>query len=127
LGDSVVVFGDIMAGPHLSIRIDLSNGDRIGPGKVALLEAIQAKGSISGAARLLGMSYRRAWLLVEEINKTLAKPAVVAEMGGRSGGGASVTPAGEKIVDLYRAIERRTREVSSAEFRAIAKLVRPGK
>jgi molybdate transport system regulatory protein len=118
---------DVVAGPHLSIRIDLSNGDRIGPGKVALLEAIQVEGSISGAARALGMSYRRAWLLVEEINKTLAKPAVVAEMGGRSGGGASVTPAGEKIVDLYRAIERRTREVSNAEFRAIAKLVRPGK
>lgn len=116
-----------MAGTHLSIRIDLSNGDRIGPGKVALLEAIQAKGSISGAARSLGMSYRRAWLLVEEINKALAKPAVVAEMGGRAGGGASVTPAGAKIVELYRSIESRTRKASSGEFTAIAKLVRPTK
>jgi len=116
-----------MAGTHLSIRIDLSNGDRIGPGKVALLEAIRAEGSISGAARVLGMSYRRAWLLVEEINKSLAKPAVVAEMGGRSGGGASVTPVGEKIVDLYRSIERRTRKASGSEFRAMAKLVRAGK
>ena len=119
--------GQTMAGTHLSIRIDLSNGDRIGPGKVALLEAIRAKGSISGAARSLGMSYRRAWLLVEEINKALAKPAVVAEMGGRSGGGASVTPVGEKIVDLYRSIENRTRNASRSEFRAMAKLVRAGK
>jgi molybdate transport system regulatory protein len=116
-----------MAGTHLSIRIDLPNGDRIGPGKVALLEAIRAKGSISGAARLLGMSYRRAWLLVEEINKTLAKPAVVAEMGGRSGGGASVTPVGEKIVDLYRSIEISARAAADSEFRAMAKLVRAGK
>ena len=116
-----------MAGTHLSIRIDLPNGDRIGPGKVALLEAIKAEGSISGAARVLGMSYRRAWLLVEEINKALAKPAVVAEMGGRSGGGASVTPVGEKIVDLYRSIESRTRKASDGEFRALAKLVRASK
>lgn len=116
-----------MADTRLSIRIDLSNGDRIGPGKVALLEAIQAKGSISGAARTLGMSYRRAWLLVEEINKALAKPAVVAEMGGRSGGGASVTPVGAKIVDLYRSIERRTRKASDGDFKAIARLARPAR
>ena len=116
-----------MAGTHLSIRIDLSNGDRIGPGKVALLEAIRTSGSISGAARTLGMSYRRAWLLVEEINQSLAKPAVTAEMGGRSGGGASVTPVGEKIVDLYRAIETRARDAAGSEFRAIAKLVRSEK
>lgn len=116
-----------MTGTHLSIRIDLSNGARIGPGKVALLEAIKAKGSISGAARSLDMSYRRAWLLVEEINNTLAKPAVVAEMGGRSGGGASITPAGEKIVDLYRTIETRARDAAGSEFRALAKLVRPSK
>ena len=116
-----------MAGTELSIRIDLSNGNRIGPGKVALLEAIRETGSISGAARSLSMSYRRAWLLVEEINSALAKPAVTAEMGGRSGGGASVTPVGEKIVNLYRAIETRARTASGSEFRAIAKLVKTSK
>ena len=63
-----------MAGTHLSIRIDLSSGDRIGPGKIALLEAIRSTGSISAAARSIGMSYRRAWLLVEEINKRCASP-----------------------------------------------------
>jgi len=115
------------AGTRLSIRIDLSNGDRIGPGKVALLEAIRAQGSISGAARALGMSYRRAWLLVEEINQSLTRPAVTAEMGGRSGGGAYVTPVGEQIVGLYRTIESRARTAAGGEFRALGKLTRPAK
>jgi molybdate transport system regulatory protein len=114
-----------MAGTRLSIRIDLENGDRIGPGKVALLEAIRASGSISGAARALGMSYRRAWLLVEEINHALREPAVAAETGGRRGGGAAVTPAGEQLVGLYRTIESHVRSAARGEFRAIARLVRP--
>src|ERR1043166_7856101 len=84
----------VMTSTRLSIRIDLASGDRIGPGKIALLEAIRATGSISGAARSLGMSYRRAWLLVEQINDALREPAVTAAMGGRHGGGASATAAG---------------------------------
>jgi molybdate transport system regulatory protein len=63
-----------MPDTRLSIRLDLTSGDRIGPGKIALLEAIQATGSISAAARKIGMSYRRAWLLVEQINESLAEP-----------------------------------------------------
>src|ERR1700758_2392115 len=94
-----------MAGTRLSIRIDLENGDRIGPGKIALLEAIRSTGSISGAARALDMSYRRAWLLVEEITRALRGPAVAAATGGPRGGGAVVTPAGEQLVGLYRTIE----------------------
>jgi molybdate transport system regulatory protein len=114
-----------MAGTHLSIRIDLSSGDRIGPGKIALLEAIRTTGSISGAARSIGMSYRRAWLLVEEINRSLREPAVTAETGGARGGGAAITPVGERIVGLYRAIEAQARTAAHGEFRAIGKLVRP--
>ena len=116
-----------MAATRLSIRIDLPNGDRIGPGKIALLEAIRSTGSISAGARALGMSYRRAWLLVEEINETLREPAVSAETGGRSGGGAVVTPAGERIIDLYRSIESHARTAAGGEFRAIGKLVRAEK
>jgi molybdate transport system regulatory protein len=116
-----------MATTRLSIRIDLPSGDRIGPGKIALLEAIRSTGSISAGARALGMSYRRAWLLVEEINATLREPAVSAETGGRSGGGATVTPTGERIIDLYRSIESQARTAVSGEFRAIAKLVRADK
>jgi molybdate transport system regulatory protein len=114
-----------MAGTHLSIRIDLENGDRIGPGKIALLEAIRATGSISAAARKIGMSYRRAWMLVEEINHALRDPAVAAETGGRRGGGAAVTPAGEQLVGLYRTIESHARTAAGSEFKAIGRLVRP--
>ena len=113
-----------MAGPRLSIRIGLVSGDRIGPGKIALLEAIRSTGSISAGARALGMSYRRAWLLVEEINHVLRKPAVTTETGGRSGGGAALTPVGERVVGLYRAIETHARRAAGGEFRAIEKLVR---
>src|SRR5215469_6343424 len=114
-----------MAGPRLSIRIDLENGNRIGPGKIALLEAIRSTGSISAAARLLDMSYRRAWLLVEEVNHAMREPAVAAEKGGRNGGGAVVTPAGEQLVGLYRTIDSLARKAAGGEFRAIGKLVRP--
>ena len=111
-----------MAGTHLSIRIDLASGDRIGPGKIALLEAIRSTGSISAAARSIGMSYRRAWLLVEEINQTLREPAVTAETGGVRGGGAMLTPVGKQIIELYRAIESQARTAAGGEFRAIGKL-----
>ena len=113
-----------MAGTHLSIRIDLASGNRIGPGKIALLEEIRSTGSISAAARSIGMSYRRAWLLVEEINQTLREPAVKAETGGARGGGAVVTAVGERMVDLYRAIETQARTATGGEFRAMGKLIR---
>jgi len=114
-----------MAGTRMSIRIDLENGDRIGPGKIALLEAIRTTGSISAAARVLDMSYHRAWLLVEEINHALREPAITAETGGRRGGGAIVTPAGEQLIGLYRTIESPARTAAGGEFKAIGKLVRP--
>ncbi len=113
-----------MAGTHLSIRIDLASGDRIGPGKIALLEAIRSTGSISAAARSLGMSYRRAWLLVEEVNRALREPAVTAETGGPGGGGAVVTAVGERVVGLYRTIESHARAATGGDFRAIGRLIR---
>jgi len=113
-----------MAGPRLSIRIDLASGDRIGPGKIALLEAIRSTGSISAAGRSLGMSYRRAWQLVEEVNNSLREPAITAEKGGRHGGGAALTAVGERVVDLYRTIELHARSAAGGEFRGIGKLVR---
>jgi molybdate transport system regulatory protein len=116
----------MMPDTRLSIRLDLVSGDRIGPGKIALLEAIAKAGSISAAARRLGMSYRRAWLLVEEINAALREPAVVAATGGQHGGGAVLTPMGERIIDLYRAIEGHARTSANEEFRAIARLARKG-
>jgi molybdate transport system regulatory protein len=78
----------------------------IGPGKVALLEAIAQTGSISSAAKNLNMSYRRAWLLVDETNRCLVKPAVTTAAGGKSGGGAALTSVGTQLVSRYRALER---------------------
>lgn len=80
----------------------------IGPGKIALLEAIAQTGSITEAARCLGMSYRRAWLLVDETNRCLIEPAVVTAAGGRHGGGTVLTPIGVELVRRYRMLERRT-------------------
>jgi molybdate transport system regulatory protein len=116
-----------MADTRLSIRLDLTSGDRIGPGKIALLEAIRETGSISAAARSLDMSYRRAWLLVEQLNDALQEPAVTAAPGGRQGGGAVLTPVGERVIELYRSIEGIARSSAKEEFRAVGKLVRKGR
>jgi molybdate transport system regulatory protein len=113
-----------MPGTRLSIRIDLPSGDRIGPGKIALLEAIAKSGSISAAARSLEMSYRRAWLLVEEVNNSLREPAITAATGGQHGGGAVLTPTGKEIVTRYRAIENRAKKSANGEFRALEQLMR---
>ncbi len=116
-----------MTETRLSIRLDLVSGDRIGPGKIALLEAIRDTGSISGGARKVGMSYRRAWLLVEQINAALQEPAVTGVTGGRQGGGAVVTPVGDRIIKIYRAIEASARKSVAGEFRAVEKIVRKDK
>lgn len=88
----------------LSLRLDLP-GDRLGPGKVALLEAIAREGSISAAGRRLGMSYKRAWDLVGRLNALAGTPVVEASAGGHGGGGAVLTAAGQALVADYRAIE----------------------
>jgi molybdate transport system regulatory protein len=113
-----------MAETQVSIRIDLERGGRIGPGKIALLEAISKTGSISAGARSMNMSYRRAWLLVDEINKLLSEPAVTAESGGAGGGHAILTPVGRKIIQHYHSIEMRTRAAARREFRAFPGLIR---
>ncbi len=116
-----------MNGTRLSIRIDLENGDRIGPGKIALLEAIRDTGSISAGARKIGMSYRRAWLLVEQVNEAFEGPSVVPTMGGRHGGGAVITAVGERVIGIYRSVEKAALKSSSEEFRAVEKIIRKKK
>jgi molybdate transport system regulatory protein len=114
-----------MAETQVSIRIDLERGGRIGPGKIALLEAIRKTGSITAAARSMNMSYRRAWLLVDEINRLLSEPAVTAESGGAGGGGRAIlTPVGRKMIRHYHSIEKGTRAAARGEFRALRRLVR---
>jgi molybdate transport system regulatory protein len=96
------------ASDRLSIRLDLASGARIGPGKVAVLEEIARSGSISAAGRVLGMSYRRTWELVEELNRSLGTPVVETAAGGSGGGGAILTQAGKAVIARYRAIEMDT-------------------
>ncbi len=90
---------------RLSLRLDFSPGGRLGPGKVALLEGIGRSGSIAGAARAMGMSYRRAWLLVDALNHMFRQPLVETQPGGSKGGGARLTALGDEVVAHYRTIE----------------------
>ena len=96
------------ASDRLSIRLDLVCGARIGPGKIAVLEEIARSGSISAAGRVLRMSYRRTWELVEDLNSSLGTPVVETAAGGSGGGGAVLTRAGKAVVERYRAIEMDT-------------------
>jgi molybdate transport system regulatory protein len=117
-----------MGGPAASIRfrIRICKGDdiAIGPGKVDLLEAIDAMGSITAAARSLGMSYRRAWLLVDTMNRCFEAPVVEAEAGGRRGGGTRLTPLGQELVRRYRTLEAKARKATAGDLAALAKLLR---
>jgi len=86
-------------------RIDFPNRERIGRGKMQLLELIRETGSISAAGRAMDMSYRRAWLLVNEMNAMFAQPVVDSQRGGKQGGGAVVTAFGEELLQHFRAME----------------------
>ncbi|NLD54653.1 MAG: LysR family transcriptional regulator [Burkholderiaceae bacterium] len=107
------------------LRIYRDDGIAIGPGKIALLEAIADSGSISAAARSLGMSYRRAWLLVDELNRGMTSPAVIGTVGGRQGGGATVTASGQELVRRYRAIEESAQEAAARDIAALVRMLRP--
>lgn len=93
--------------PLVRFRMRITTGDviAIGPGKVELLEAIDRTGSITSAAASLGMSYRRAWLLLDTLNRALRGPAVDSARGGDQGGGSALTDAGRELVALYRHVE----------------------
>lgn len=112
-----------VATDRLSIRIDLAGGARIGPGKVAVLEEIARSGSISAAGRVLRMSYRRTWELVEELNRTIGAPVVETAAGGNGGGGATLTPLGRAIVERYRAVELDTAQAARAHLLALSRMM----
>ena len=95
----------------------------IGPGKISLLEAIAATGSISAAARELGMSYRRAWLLVDEMNRGLVGPVIDAMAGGNRGGGAALTELAFEIIERYRNIEEISAKAAAKELAALDDLI----
>lgn len=103
----------------LSIRIDFDSSGRLGPGKITLLERVDATGSISAAGKSMGMSYRRAWELVAELNALFGQPLVDAKVGGKNGGGTVLTPFGRAIVKRYRSIEESAQKAARNHMRAL--------
>lgn len=110
---------------HPQLRILLGAATAIGPGKADLLEAIVSEGSISGAAKRMGMSYRRAWLLVETMNACFAGPLVAAARGGSGGGGARLTELGGEVLHRYRDLEGKAMSALDDDMVEFAKLMRP--
>ena len=105
--------------PSLSLRIDLGTQGRIGPGKIQLLENIRSCGSISAAGRAMNMSYRRAWLLIDEINRICGHAAVETQEGGKGGGGTKLTPFGLTQVARYEKILRSVERAVRKDLRAL--------
>src|SRR5215472_14305314 len=103
-----------VATARLTLRVDLGKDRAVGPGKIRLLEAILDTGSITKAGAALGMSYRRAWLLVDDMNNCFREPVIAAQAGGSHGGGAALTPFGMKLIDQYRAIEAEAHSATAA-------------
>ncbi len=95
----------------------------VGPGKAALLEAIDETGSIAAAGRRMGMSYRRAWFLVKTMNACFREPLVDASKGGLHGGGAALTGTGRKVLKRYKAMETRASKAVAADMQAFRKLL----
>lgn len=112
------------ARPVARFRLRVTAGDAIyvGPGKIALLEAIRDTRSITAAARSLGMSYRRAWILVDEMNRALASAVVASATGGERGGGSALTPLGEEVVAIYRRIETTAARACASDIERLLEL-----
>lgn len=109
----------------LRIRILFGPDIVVGPGKMALLEAIAETGSISAAARKMGMSYRRAWMLVDTMNRCFREAVVVTAAGGKGGGGAKVTALGRDVMARYRRMERRAADAVADDVAAFSVLLAP--
>ena len=106
------------------LRLVFEPDAAFGPGKADLLEGIAATGSIAAAGRRMGMSYKRAWMLVEQLNAMFAEPLVESSRGGASGGGARLTEGGEAVLDLYRAMEAKARDAGAQEIAGLRALLR---
>ena len=111
--------------PHLSIRIDFEpSGSALGPGMAQLLERVAELGSIRRAAASMDMSYRKAWLLIQEMQKTFDGPIVTAEAGGVSGGGTQLTELGNSLLKIYRRVESRAADAVAGDLGTLSGMVR---
>ncbi|WIM05835.1 MAG: LysR family transcriptional regulator [Candidatus Nitricoxidivorans perseverans] len=111
--------------PLVRPRLYLGGELSLGPGKIDLLRKIGECGSISAAARELGVPYKRAWLLIDTLNKGFPSPVLDTAAGGRSGGGARLTPRGAALVAAYDALESRLNEAARKELRVLTQLAKP--
>lgn len=110
--------------PGLTLRVMTQDVPAMGPGKAALVAAIAKTGSISAAARAMGMSYRRAWQLVEALNASFTEPVVLTAVGGKRGGGAVVTPFGRRILAQYRLMEGKATTAIATDLRQFSRHLR---
>lgn len=108
-----------MSKPQTRVRVDFSGDCSIGPGKIALLEGIERSGSLSASARQLGMSYRRAWLLLHNTNAAFHEPVVELAVGGKDGGGAQLTAFGRQLVVDFRAFEEEVDQLAARHFASL--------
>jgi molybdate transport system regulatory protein len=108
----------------LTLRVLAAGGPAMGPGKAELIERIAETGSISAAGRAMGMSYRRAWQLVEAVNASFREPVVVTAVGGERGGGARVTPFGRRLVAAFRAMEGKASAAIAADLKRFERQLR---
>jgi molybdate transport system regulatory protein len=109
---------------QVRFRVDIAPGCSIGPGKVNLLERILETGSLSAAARQLGMSYRRAWLLLDSLNRSFRQPLTAASVGGRGGGGVTLTALGRQVIAEYRGLEADIQRVAGRRLKSVARVAR---
>ena len=115
-----------MSKPAIRFRIDFNSSHSVGPGKIELLEHIRETGSLSQAGREIGMSYRRAWLLLDSLNSGFREPVVATSVGGKAGGGAQLTELGEALVSAYRSLEADCNAMAAKKLTTILKAVKLG-
>ena len=110
---------------RMTIRIDFGDDRQLGPGKARILELVDTHGSITAAAKMMDMSYRRGWLLIDELNHMFEAPLVETRMGGRGGANARLSVLGRAIVQLYRSIEKESHAASATRIDELHRLLRP--
>ncbi len=110
---------------RVRLRVDFDNAGQLGPGKVRLMELIAETGSISAAGRAMDMSYRRAWLLVDSLNRCFKQPLVLTQLGGSGGGGALLSEFGRQVVASYRAMERDATAAVAAQLSLLEQALAP--
>jgi len=118
-----VIYTPVM--PRVRISIVFESGARIGPGKAKLLESIRNTGSISAAAREMGMDYKRAWTLLDSMNQAFTEPVVSAAPGGARGGGATLTEFGAEVLERYRRIHEQSEALAAEDMKALKRRAKP--